>query len=429
MAAAFGRLAKGVAAMFDVWGSAYRRLAESHALAVVGDAAVAVALAGTLFFTVPATDARENVALYLLLTLAPFAVVGPFLGRLFERMPGAYRGSLAASGLGRAAVALGMIWTRESLWLFPLAFGLLVLSRLGGIARSSVLPVVVGDPNALVAANARLARIGVLAGGIGGAVVAFLVAVGGPPLGLVPAAVAFVASAVAAVQLPRLRVVPRGRDRGPRRLPRRVRLALFATGGVRFLNGFLLLLFAFALRDLAAGVASLGLFLGAAGAGYFLAAWAAPAIGGYVTEEPMVVAALAVEAGAAFIAGQVFDVGSLTVLVAAVVLAGAAGFAWGTAKFGFDGLLQASMPVDARGRAFTFAESVLQLAWVFGALLPVLPILPTGLGLAGAGVAALVIQVVYVTLVLLPEAAGRRRDPDAAPPPERRGDQGVLDLL
>ena len=62
---------------------------------------------------------------------------------------------------------------------------------------------------------------------------------------------------------------------------------------------------------------------------YFLAAWAAPAVGSYISEEPMVVAALAIQAGAAFIGAQVFS------LAAAAVLVAAAGFAWGTAKFGF----------------------------------------------------------------------------------------------
>ncbi len=414
--------------MFDVWGTAYRRLAESHAASVVGDGLFAVALAGTLFFAVPSTDARQNVALYLVLTLAPFAVVGPLLGRLFERAPAAYRAGLAVSGVGRALIALATLFLVDSLLLFPLAFTLLVLSRFAGISRSSVLPVVVGDPAALVHANARLARIGVLSAAATLPLGALLVALVGPAGGLVPAAAAYVASALGAVQLPRVSVprTVRPTAGGRASIPRRVRLALFATAGVRFLNGFLVLLVAFAFRDVDAGVLSLGAILGAAGVGFFLAAWSAPLLGGFVPEEPMVVAALAVEAGAAFIAAQVFDLSSTTVLVAAMVLAGAAGFAWGTAKFGFDGLLQSTVLPGARGRAFTLTETVFQMAWVVGALVPVLPILPTGFGLASAGVLALVIQVVYVTLVLLPEANRWQERPSRRA--EEPG-QGVLDLL
>ena len=63
-----------------------------HAVSTLGDALVAVALAGTLFFAVPVAAARPRVALYLLLTVAPFAVVAPLLG-LFGRdlvVPRAY---------------------------------------------------------------------------------------------------------------------------------------------------------------------------------------------------------------------------------------------------------------------------------------------------------------------------------------------------
>lgn len=136
----------------------------------------------------------------------------------------------------------------------------------------------------------------------------------------------------------------------------------------------------------------------------------------------MVVTGLAVEAGAAFIAAQVFG------LPAAAALAAAAGLAWGTAKFGFDGLLQATMPVEARGRAFINSETMFQIAWVLGALIPVLPVIPVEAGLTAAGVTALVIQVVYVSLTLVPLAAARRRSltaQDGRSDPDR----GLLDLF
>ncbi len=421
------RLGRGLWGVADTWGEGYRRLAESHAASAAGDVLVAVGLAGTLFFSVPSTEARANVALYLVLTLAPFAVLGPALGRLFERSPGAYRGGMALSALGRAIVALGLLLSGNGLLLFPLAFTLLVLSRFHGISRASILPVVVRDAGELVEANARLARFGVLVAALVVPVGGALAALVAPAAALVPAILAYLVAGVAAVQLPR--VARRRRRRPgvrPRRgrvpLPRRVRLARFATAGVRFLNGFLLLLVAFAFREVG-GVVSLSALLVAAGVGYYLAAWVAPALGTYVSEEPMVVIALAVEAGAAFIGAQVFSLG------AGMVLAAAAGFAWGTAKFGFDGMLQNALPEADRGRAFTVAESVFQIAWVVGALLPVLPLVPTGFGLAGAGLVALVIQVVYVTLVLLPEAARRMREGGGASDGEEGGGGDVLDLL
>ncbi len=128
-----------------------------------------------------------------------------------------------------------------------------------------------------------------------------------------------------------------------------------------------------------------------------------PALERRISEEPMVVTGLAVEAGAAFVAAQYFG------LPAASLLAAAAGLAWGTAKFGFDGLLQATVPASHRGRAFTNSETMFQVAWVLGALIPVLGTPPIELGLTAAGIAALVIQVVYVSATLVPVAAARRR--------------------
>ena len=417
-----------LARLFTPWGRGYRLLAESHAAGVGGDAAFAVALAGTLFFTVPSTDARGNVALYLLLTLAPFAVVGPLLGRIFERSPGAYRGGLLVSALLRAVVAFITIPVVDSILLFPLAFTLLVFSRFAGISRSSVLPVVVRGSAELVDANARLAKVGVLAGAVVVPVCGVLVALFGAWPALAVAMVLYLVSAVTAAQLPpmgRARPSQRGSKATAtprRRLPRRVRLARFATAGVRLLNGYLLLLVAFAFRDTDAGVLSLSALIAAAGFGFYLAAMAAPVVGSFIREEPMVVTALAIEAMAAFLAAQAFS------LPAAMVLVGAAGFAWGTAKFGFDGMLQGAVAESTRGWAFTISETVFQIAWVIGALVPVLPFWPTQLGLASAGVLALVIQVVYVTLVLLPEAVRWSRE-GGEDGDDGLDDRGVLDLL
>lgn len=408
---------------------------------MAGDTLVAMALAGTLFFDVPSTEARDNVALYLLITLAPFAVIGPFLGGVYERFPGAYRGGLVASGALRGVLAVVMAVGGDGFLLFPLAFAMLVLSRLFGISRSSLLPVVLAGPRDLIAANAQVARVGVFAGAVAAPIGAISIWVLDPWFALVVSAVVFVWAAVKAGGLPSLdaaaaaSVAARSRaDRegpaGYRGPPQPVRLARFATAGVRFLNGFLLLLVAFAFRDADAGIFDFGTLLFAAGSGFFLAALFTPILDRYISEEPMVVAGLAVEAAAAFIAAQAFNLG------AAAFLSAAAGFAWGTAKFGFDGLLQATVPARARGRAFTGSETFFQFAWVVGALIPIvpgsevgflsLPTLPVEAGLITAGLVALFIQVVYVSAVLVPVVA-QRRSVEEEPDDESHGD--VMDLL
>lgn len=429
MRAVLSKTGRRIHTMFSARGPGFRRLAQSHAGSTAGDTLVAMALGSTLFFSVPSTQARENVALYLLVTLAPFALIGPFLGGFFARFPGAYRGGLVASSGLRAVAAVVMAVWLDTLLLFPIAFALLALSRFHGISRSSVVPIVLDDPRDLISGNAQLARIGVLASAVIIPIGLLGVGFDHPSITLIMAAVVYAWSALSAAGLPALRIQ---REKGKasrleqKRIaaPRDVRLARFATAGVRFLNGFLLLLVAFAFRDEDAGFLDFSALLAAAGLGYFVAAFVTPILDKKISEEPMVVTGLAIEAGAAFIAAQTFG------LPAAATLAAAAGFAWGTAKFGFDGLLQATVPEDARGRAFTNAETFFQFAWVVGALIPVFIVFPEGLGLTLAGVAALAIQVVYISALLVPVVRHRRSTTPAPPVQDREPpDKNVLDLM
>ncbi|HSR15416.1 MAG TPA: hypothetical protein VLL51_06665, partial [Gemmatimonadales bacterium] len=226
--------------MFSARGPAFKQLATSWAANVAGDTLVAVALAGTLFFDVPTTEARDRVALYLALTLAPFAVIAPVLGGVFARFP-MYRAAMTLSTVLRMGLAFVMMFGLETNWLFPIAFGMLVLSRLYGISKSSMLPVAVPEAQALVSANALLARIGIYAGAVAlplGAAVAQL----GPWLALVLAAGGFGLSAFLSLGLPdpRIAVGPGVAERGALLVAephRPIRLSRLATAGVRLING------------------------------------------------------------------------------------------------------------------------------------------------------------------------------------------------
>ncbi|MEE8600928.1 hypothetical protein [Euzebya tangerina] len=428
-----------VSDLFGAGGPAFRLLANAHAASTAGDTLVAIALANSLFFQVPSAEARGNVALYLLLTMAPFAVIGPLLGRFFDRA-GAERTVLIWASSVRVVAAVTLVVLADSIWLFPLAFSLLVLSRVHGIARSALLPQALSNPIALVTANARLAQVSVIGGGAAAPVGAALAVVGSEAV-LVGAAAVFGIATWQSMVLPALQGRPTDataepappsplplrtqtpytdRLRRTRRVedeetefveavevdPRPVtgllalsqttqlRLAQFATAMVRLLNGFLVLILAFAFRDIDAPLFDFGAVLAAAGLGFGLAALAAPMLERALREEPMVVAALAVEAAAAFIAGQFFG------LPAAAFLSLAAGYAWGTAKFAFDGLLQATVAAENRGRAFTRSETIFQLAWVLGAVIPTAIVLDVRVGLIIAGITALCAQTVYVSRLL-----------------------------
>ena len=123
----------------------FTRLARTHGLAAMCDAMVAVALAGSIFFSIDPSAARWRVALYLLLTIAPFAVVTPLIGPAVDRIRGGRRVMILFTVLGRAGLAYLMARHIDGLLLFPEAFGFLVLQKGYSVAKSAVVPSIVRD--------------------------------------------------------------------------------------------------------------------------------------------------------------------------------------------------------------------------------------------------------------------------------------------
>ncbi|NEA00611.1 MFS transporter, partial [Streptomyces sp. SID10116] len=60
------------------------KLIELHAVNGAGDVMITVALASTVFFSVPTDEARGRVALYLAITMAPFTLLAPVIGPLLD---------------------------------------------------------------------------------------------------------------------------------------------------------------------------------------------------------------------------------------------------------------------------------------------------------------------------------------------------------
>jgi hypothetical protein len=147
--------------------SPFNRLARVHAAASAGDVMVAVALAGSLFFSIDPTQARWRVGLYLLLTLAPFAVVAPFIGPAIDRFRGGSRWVILLTCVCRAFIALLMTRHLDGLLLFPEAFAMLVFAKGYQVARSAYVPATVRSDTELVRANSRLALVAALAGPAG----------------------------------------------------------------------------------------------------------------------------------------------------------------------------------------------------------------------------------------------------------------------
>ncbi|MGK5497077.1 MFS transporter [Streptomyces sp. URMC 125] len=180
------------------------KLIELHAVNSAGDMMITVALASTIFFSVPTGEARGRVALYLAVTLAPFALLAPVIGPLLDRIPHGRRAAMAGSMLGRALLALSMAGAvaTGSLELYPAALGVLVASKAYGVVRSAVVPRLLPHRISLVKANSRVTLAGLLATGAAAPIGAALHRLG-PSWPLYGAFAVFVAGTFLSFSLPR----------------------------------------------------------------------------------------------------------------------------------------------------------------------------------------------------------------------------------
>ena len=396
-------IARGAAA-FRV--SSFARLARAHGLSAGGDALVAIALADSLFFSIDPNDARWRVALYLLLTVAPFGVVAPWLGPAMDRINGGHRFVLIAASFVRGALAVGMAAYVDSLLLFPLAFAMLVMGKTHHIAKSALVPSTVPDQEGLVRANSRLSIISSIAAGLAGIPGVLLLKVGGAPWTLGLAALVFCVAGGLGFKIPATRVAaePAGPEEKAEARGSGIVLAASAMGYLRGVVGFLTMLLAFELRggidpgptgigveighrvrqtlgaerlDLATGgspVWHFGLVLLATGVGGLAGAVVSPKLRRLTTEERILVGTL----------GTVAAVGLLAALagglVGAMLFAGVAALTGQAGKQSFDAIVQRDATHANLGRFFSRFESRFQLAWVFGALIPVILRIPARLG-------------------------------------------------
>src|SRR2546430_14479389 len=230
------------------------RLLDLHAISCAGDALVTMGLAGTVFFGVAADAARTRVALYLLITMAPFALIAPVIGPVLDRYRHGRRTALAVTMFGRAFLAWMIADYIHGLGLYPAAFGVLVLSRACGVARSAAVPRLLPATLRLSEAGARASVFGTVAGAVVVPIGAVAFTLGAQwPLRV--AALIFLAGSVVALRLP-----PRADSEPPETVPaifnrrgkalsgRLVFATLTGAAWLRALFGFLALFLAFAIR-------------------------------------------------------------------------------------------------------------------------------------------------------------------------------------
>ena len=415
------------------------------------DSAMAVALANTLFFAAATGESKGRVALYLLITIAPFAVIAPLIGPALDRLQHGRRAALALSFLLRTALAVVLIMTYDpatgsypSWVLYPCALGMMVLSKSFSVLRSAVTPRVMPPKIDLVRVNSRLTVFGLIGGTIiGGGVAAAVEYVFSTLLDLPGAlfVVVFVtlAGASLTMRIPRWVEVtegevpatltyhsPTGRrgawdwldedtaevdKTGPPRQPlgRNSITALWGNCTIKVMVGFLFLYPAFVAKAHDANgwvqLGILGVIGAAAGVGNFAGNFTAARL---ALGRPAILVVRAAT-GVTVMALATAMTGSLTVAVLATLVTSAAS---AVSKAALDASLQDDLPEESRASAFGRSESVLQLSWVLGGALGVL--VYTQLWVGFTAISALLIPGLAQTLVsfrggsLIPGFGGNR---------------------
>ena len=420
-------------------------LIELTAAGSAADAFVAVALAGTVFFNTSLHQARSQVVLYLVLTMAPFALLAPFIGPMLDRVRQGRRYILMGTLLARGLLCWAMSGAVQGdpVTLFPAAFGVLVLQKAYAITRSSVTPRLLPAEITLVTANARNGLGAVLASTIA-APIAFgiqhyigaawvlrigtLVYLGATVLGTrVPDHVDDTETAAAspaadhpapgpgvpserqtvpetpylsAATTPTAAETPPTaperpaaarpeRRRGLRSLGPVVAQAMWANAAVRVFAGFMVFFLAFLLRSSHFHGFSQNLALGAlvlAAAAGGLIGTAAGALLRSRVPQSMAFGVLVVSIAVCVVCAAMFGLGT------ALIVAFVASVGTVLAKLALDSTVQREIPEDVRTSAFAVSETVHQVSWVAGGLAGVLISMtnsgPIGLWIAAAGLAA-----------------------------------------
>lgn len=378
--------------------TAFGRLALVHVVMMVGDTFVTISLAGSLFFSVSPTEAKGKVLAYLLLTIAPFAVVSPVLGPLIDRSANGRRILVAISAGLRVLLCWSMSQHLNSLWLYPEAFLVLISSKLYVVTRGALVPEMartdqlrqhsagvgqsgwptddVEQGQGFAGFNAQLTLLGTLSGLVAGVLGAALLKGVGAPSVLLAATIAFVGATVASVRLQRPAPSARGEATGLSQSERDLHVlnplgdsevvwGLSAAALMRFSVGFATFLLAFGLRREHAGLGYFAVALALSGLGALLGLALVTRVRSRVRESTLLaLALLANGVGAGITAIH-------PTLIAQLLLAGWIGICSAIAQPTFDAITQRHVAPGAQGRTFARFAVRQQLMWVLGAVIPV----------------------------------------------------------
>ncbi|MFF7181928.1 MFS transporter [Streptomyces sp. NPDC008121] len=353
------------------------KLIELHAVNGAGDVMITVALASTVFFSVPTDEARGRVALYLAITMAPFTLLAPVIGPLLDRIPHGRRAAMAGAMLTRAVLAVTMsaAVATGGIELYPAALGVLVASKAYGVVRSAVVPRLLPPDFSLVRANSRVTLAGLLATGVAAPIGAGLQQIG-PPWPLYGACALFLLGAYWAFRMPhkvdsakgerRAHLLTHGEEKPSlRTVGPAVLHGLQANAAQRVLSGFLIFFLAFLLREHPLGDQSAAVSLAIVGVAAGVGNACGTAVGSLLRERghgpEVIIATMITIVLTAAICTAVFFGGVMVAVLGAV-----AGLTQALSKLSLDALIQRDVPEVVRTSAFARSETLLQMAWVVG---------------------------------------------------------------
>jgi len=361
--------------------SPFTRLARAHAASVSGDALFAIGLAGSVFFSLDFTSARWRVALYLLLTIAPFAIAAPLIGPAIDRIKGGRRWIIVGSMLLRAVLAFFVVRHMNSILFYPEAFGMLIMQKIYSISKSAVIPSTVHSDEELVQANSQLTTLSSIA-----------VAIGGGKATVALGAVVFAVGTILALQLPPTTVAaePEGEAEREELRSAGITHASTAMSLIRGMVGFLSFMLAFDFKNEGAPLWQLGFVAATAQLGFFIGSLVVPRLRRVTTEERILVGSLIVTSVAGLITAFIGG------LAGAALLSMMLGITSCSAKQAFDSIVQRDAPDANRGRSFAKFETRFQLIWVIGALLPIVIPIPAPLGFGLIAIAASIAVALYL---------------------------------
>jgi hypothetical protein len=345
--------------------NALDRYALCHLTSAAGDSLLAVALADSVFFSLPVGQAKIRVVAYLALTMVPLAVAGPLLVVPLDRA-GPRRLIAFLAAVVRAAIAFSVAGRLETVALYPAALAILVAARVHGITKNGLTMAYAGPGEGLMRANARLGRVAVAGGLLAAPLGAVAAAWWSAGVVMVFAGAVYSICGLVTLRLPHPRVRTEPKPIGRRGRIEALTGPAIGAAGMRAATGFLLFLSAFAIRREGFPTAWFGAMAIAAAAGGFLADLLAPRLPETIREEFIVVGCTLAAGVAAVLAFSAF---SLPVLAFFGLLAGGA---TELGRLAFQSLMQHHAPEGALGRVFVRYEVVFQLSWVAGAFGPAL---------------------------------------------------------